>query len=408
MKKFLILTILILFTLSPVFAATNDFTADGNITVSAVVGDVTADMLIMDTSTAESWTFDSGTFTVTDPGTFRVGSSDSSVISIKITLDGTNRVCQENSTPGTTYATAPTAAGTYTIVPSTTTDCTSLCTAVANAATYNSFSTCGAATCNSGYTLSGSGASATCVASGGGIPLNILQQINQTNQQSQDQQPATEETTEVTTETSGEPAKNSSGNATLEQMASDAKTVATGDVNQVIAFMNTKRNPTAEVKYNKDITEKIIAGSGAASKIRNTINNFITYGTPATRMLGAGERGGVVNSFRAAFGKLPTLESDWNDVIKIANGRWPNQRNATAEDRAKINFKKVYLREANMSSSNDNAAITVMAYGLRPANRNLASEKAAIKSFKAIYGYASKTAVAWDMVRAIAYSGATR
>jgi hypothetical protein len=49
-----------------------------------------------------------------------------------------------------------------------------------------------------------------------------------------------------------------------------------------------------------------------------------------------------------------------------------------------------------------------MTYGLRPAKRNLDSEKAAIKIFKDIYGYAPKTASAWDVVRAIAYSGATR
>jgi len=49
-----------------------------------------------------------------------------------------------------------------------------------------------------------------------------------------------------------------------------------------------------------------------------------------------------------------------------------------------------------------------MAYGLRPAGRNLDSEKAAIKYFKAIYGYTPSAATAWDVVRAIAYSGSTR
>jgi len=45
---------------------------------------------------------------------------------------------------------------------------------------------------------------------------------------------------------------------------------------------------------------------------------------------------------------------------------------------------------------------------LRPSDRNLNSEKTAIKTFKAIYGYNPSTASAWDIVRAIAYSGATR
>ncbi|MCX6796389.1 MAG: hypothetical protein NTW06_02730 [Candidatus Falkowbacteria bacterium] len=62
----------------------------------------------------------------------------------------------------------------------------------------------------------------------------------------------------------------------------------------------------------------------------------------------------------------------------------------------------------NRSNANDDAAVTVIAYGLRPDNRNLSSEKAAIKSFAAIYSHYPSTASGWDIVRAIAYSGAKR
>lgn len=152
------------------FAATNDFVADANITVSAVTfGGSTADMIIFSGSTAESWTFNSGAFTVTNPGSaFQVGSSDSSVKSMKISQGSSVVVCTENTTPGTSYATLPTSSGTYTVAPSATTDCTTLCTSLDNTASYNSYPTCGAASCNSGYRLSGSGASATCVPIGGG------------------------------------------------------------------------------------------------------------------------------------------------------------------------------------------------------------------------------------------------
>jgi hypothetical protein len=61
-----------------------------------------------------------------------------------------------------------------------------------------------------------------------------------------------------------------------------------------------------------------------------------------------------------------------------------------------------------MNNANDNAAVTIMAYGLRPAGRNLNSEKAAILSFKYIYKKNPITAEEWDVVRAIAYSGAKR
>ncbi|MFA4937543.1 MAG: hypothetical protein WC575_04665, partial [Patescibacteria group bacterium] len=63
---------------------------------------------------------------------------------------------------------------------------------------------------------------------------------------------------------------------------------------------------------------------------------------------------------------------------------------------------------ASRANAHDDAAITVMAYGLRPLPRNLNSEKVAIKTFKALFGTNPVSATDWDTVRAIAYSGATR
>jgi len=139
-----------------------------------------------------------------------------------------------------------------------------------------------------------------------------------------------------------------------------------------------------------------------------TIARFIQTGTETTQTLGDGERGGSIASFRTAFGRLPAKDIDWQDTIKIGNGRWPEQRSQTAEERAKISFQKIYLREPDMNNPHDNAAVTVMAYGLRPANRNLDSEKVAINTFKHIFKKNPSTAEEWDMVRAIAYSGAKR
>ena len=61
-----------------------------------------------------------------------------------------------------------------------------------------------------------------------------------------------------------------------------------------------------------------------------------------------------------------------------------------------------------MSNANDNAAVTILTYGLRPSNRSLINEAASIKSFKYIYGRAPSSAADWDIVRAIAYSGSKR
>jgi len=211
-----------------------------------------------------------------------------------------------------------------------------------------------------------------------------------------------------TTATAGEAIVESEINITLEQMKSDAAIVTTGDVSQLVAKTGIKRSLAAESVFYRTIVENIVKNTGASVQTRNAITNFVTYGTQTTQPLGAGERAGVINSFKAAFGSLPTTENDWNDVIKIANGRWPGQISQTAEERANINFKKVYLRTTNRKNPHDSAAITVMAYGLRPAKRNLESEKVAIKTFRAVYGYNPLAATAWDVVRAIAYSGAKR
>ncbi len=203
-------------------------------------------------------------------------------------------------------------------------------------------------------------------------------------------------------------ATDSEGNISLEQIENDATIIITGDVNQLIAEIGAKRDLFVEANYSRTIVEKIVKDTEMSDQTRNAITNFVAYGTKTTQLLGAGERAGIVNSFKTSFGKLPTTQEDWFDIIKIANGRWPNQRSKTAEDRATINFRQVYLRNPDLTNPLDDAAITVMAYGLRPADRNLNSEKTAIKSFKAIYGYTPSTATAWDVIRAIAYSGAKR
>ncbi|MFZ2303715.1 MAG: peptidoglycan-binding domain-containing protein [Minisyncoccia bacterium] len=176
MNKKSLAIVLSLFLPILVFAAVTDFTANSNITVSAVTfGAGSANMIIMNGSTAQSWLFSSGAFTVTNPGSaFNVASSDATVKSIQVTSGGTTLVCEANTTPGTSFATLPTASGTYTVLPSATTACTSLCTVLPNVATYNAFPTCGALSCSAGYQVSGSGASATCVPVGGGVPTSLL------------------------------------------------------------------------------------------------------------------------------------------------------------------------------------------------------------------------------------------
>lgn len=142
---------------------------------------------------------------------------------------------------------------------------------------------------------------------------------------------------------------------------------------------------------------------------RYAISYFIDTGTPTTIILGAGERAGVLNSYLSVFNKLPQNIPEWQDIIKIANGRWPDERNVEAEKKAAdVYFSAIYKRKPKMDNPNDSAAITVIAYGLRPNSRNIESETKAIEIYKSIFKKAPLKANDWDLVRAIAYSGATR
>jgi len=437
-KLKLFLFFLILIAVSPALASASSFSADADITVTAVTyGDSTVDMTIQNGSTAESITFDSGILTATDPVSFKISCNDSTAYGIRATLSGNTVACVKNFDPGTTYLTLPNNPGEYTIEP--------IATNLSNAVTYNS--ACGAATCESGFAIYGTGSNAVCVIpSGGGIIYqptscssvayddwqttcvngwqyrNIKSQspsgCSLTSAQENDRKRQcgtstapdieTTPTAPTPTATSETSVSDSAGNVVWKQILNDAEIIATGDVNQLLSEVGAKRDLDAESGYSRTVVERIVKNTEASDQTRNAITNFVTYGTPTTQPLGAGERAGVVNSFKSAFGRLPTTQEDWNDVIKIANGRWPGQINKETEKNAEAAFKKIYLRNPDRTNARDDAAITVMAYGLRPANRNLDSEKAAIRIFTNIYGYSPATATAWDVVRAISYSGVTR
>jgi hypothetical protein len=171
---------------------------------------------------------------------------------------------------------------------------------------------------------------------------------------------------------------------------------------------NTVKEQETNIKYLENFTKDFRFSS---ENSKNAINYFITYGVDEnTKNLGAGERAAVISSYKSAFSKLPETEEEIADVIKIANGRWPNKTNARAEKKAKEQFKKIYRRIADMDESKDNAAITVMAYGLRQKaeNRSMKSEKQGIIIFKGIYGHSPLSTEEWNVMQAITYSGASR
>ncbi len=194
----------------------------------------------------------------------------------------------------------------------------------------------------------------------------------------------------------------------LENVINEASIISKHNLGDLISHLGGKENKdkeaTALIKY------KTIIGldKNLDSSKKITVNNFIVYGTNSSQRLGAGERAAVINSYFQAYKKLPSNESEWLDVIKIANGRWPGERNLTAEIQAKAEFKRIYNRNPILTNNIDENAIMVIAYGLLPLQRNLNSEKVAIKTFKWVYNHAPVNALAWNLVRSIAYSGAKR
>lgn len=168
------------------------------------------------------------------------------------------------------------------------------------------------------------------------------------------------------------------------------------------------REQENEIRYLRSLVSDMAAVN---QQVLDALSQFITYGVDEnTEKLGEGERAAVIHSYKAAYDKLPETDDEMADAIKIANGRWPSKTNEQAEVRAKAEFRKIYLREADMSNPNDNAAVTIMAYGLRQRaeNRNLDSERQGIKTFQYIYGHTPQTTEEWNAMQAITYSGATR
>ena len=182
-----------------------------------------------------------------------------------------------------------------------------------------------------------------------------------------------------------------------------------GDILDELQELRSKlREQENEIKYLRSLLSDV---RSITQSVKDTLNQFITYGVDEnTKKLGEGERAAVIYSFKSAFNKLPETEDEVADAIKIANGRWPSQTSETSENRAKKEFRKIYLRDADMTDSNDNAAVTVMTYGLRQKaeNRNLNSERQGIKTFQYIYGHVPQSTEDWNIMQAITYSGASR
>jgi uncharacterized protein (TIGR03790 family) len=194
----------------------------------------------------------------------------------------------------------------------------------------------------------------------------------------------------------------------IEQITSEAVNCIAGRFEEYVTAFGGVIDNLGQKQAAKKYSNITGVDNKATTETKDLVIDFIFYGTPSTKILGEGERAGVVNSYLQVHEKLPNLQTDWQDILKIANGRWPSQRLAVAETKSATFFKKVYGRQPNLKNNIDENAVMVMTYGLIPAKRNLQSEAVAIKAYKFIYKKAPKDSLSWNIVRAIAYSGAAR
>lgn len=202
------------------------------------------------------------------------------------------------------------------------------------------------------------------------------------------------------------------GDKDIIKIKNNAKNVFENNFGNILSELKELRNivkeQAAQLKFLVKLKENV---QQLTDKMEEAINKFITYGVDEnTQKLGEGERAAVMYSFKNAFKKLPETEDEMADAIKIANGRWPSLRSDEVEKQAQEKFQEIYKRIADMNDPSDNAAITVMAYGLRQKaeNRNLNSEKKGIEIFKGIFSNIPQTTDDWNVMQAITYSGATR
>ncbi|MBU4216970.1 hypothetical protein L6270_04030 [Candidatus Parcubacteria bacterium] len=150
---------------------------------------------------------------------------------------------------------------------------------------------------------------------------------------------------------------------------------------------------------------KLFAGKNINKFSQDLITSFIRTGSEWVSNVGAGERMSVIETYWQVYGKFPVTKSEWFDVFNMTNGELPEAVSKVALDNARQSFVKIYKRKAVIANKKDQAALNLIAYGLRVRHRNMSYEKVALKKFQKIYKYNPSSMMDWNLVRAIAYSG---
>jgi len=389
MKKLFVTTAaLLLLIVAPIVVATpalaaNELVFDADTTID--LSDPDTDLTILNNSQVDSMTRNAGSvdFTMSTDGKLTIRSSARKTMSHNSTALPVNYTCGSSYSEITIPALVGVSASTFRIT-----------------ITSDTCTTSGGTTGSSGGGGGGGGVTTTIETT---APAETTTEATETT--------VAETTTvdTVTTETATTESADTAFAQKIVEIATEATEVISASAETIALNVGASRDVSVEQTTVSTYVAPIISSiANVSSQTQTVITNFIAYGTQTTTVLGAGERAGVINSFKKAYSKLPTSEVDWQDAIKIANGRFPSQQSIKKEQEALKTFIKIYKRLPDFSNTHDEAALKIVTYGIRPTTRNLDSEKFAIKVFKSVYGNNPTTTTDWDIMRAISYSGATR
>ena len=196
-------------------------------------------------------------------------------------------------------------------------------------------------------------------------------------------------------------------NSEIKNITSEATIMVEGNLTTILSNAQAAKNTQLETINKNLYLNSLVKGLKLTTTQINSLNYFITYGTASTKKLDASDRAATLGSYFFTYKTLPTNATQWSDLFSVISCLMPTTKSASAETQAKLEFKKIYSRNADLSNAYDNGMIMITAYGLRPT-RNLAAEKKAILKFKSIYNHAPLSPLAWNLIRAIAYSGVSK
>lgn len=208
--------------------------------------------------------------------------------------------------------------------------------------------------------------------------------------------------------TNSEPKPDSA--AEWQQIIKDAEAVVKSGFNlaEFIKYNNKQKDLANQIKYWKNYAQKIKGAEKLSINQLYAINNFVVYGTVSTKKMSREDRIKAVSSYQEAYNRWPVSSGHWTDVVALASGRTPAEKNIKREAKVKAEFKKIYKRNANLKNRADLSAVNLMAYGIKPQERNAAAEAQAAKVFRQVYRRNPKSLADDFIINAVSYSGAKR